>query len=239
MKRAVLLTLIGIASLLSVIPSNAQQLSYSDAAQAYNRLLIERGNGTFQRISTYKVQGTQFLFGEKHQGNMFAAGETAYNIRLSYNTYNQELEFNSSANPTQPLVKSAKEVDSFVIKPNADLGIAENLKFVNGRHLKASDNSFYQVVYAGSKFSLYKKYKSTLGIVTTNYIDADLRQFNLEYEYFYFDEATKELKKLKLNNSFVKKEFKQVSDIETILERDPLGGNPEVALKEIFIFLNQ
>ncbi|MCW3074437.1 MAG: hypothetical protein JWP69_1506 [Flaviaesturariibacter sp.] len=233
MKYRVLLLL-----LLLNATSYSQQLSYSDAAQAYNRILLEKGNGTYQRVSTYRVRGTQYLFGEKHQANMFAKGETAYNIKISYNTFNQEVEFYSTSNPNKALIKDAKEVDSFVIKPNANLGLTENLVFVNGQGLGASNNAFYQKVYAGEKFSLYKKYKSELGIVTTSYIDADLRQFDLSYEYFYFNHATKELKKIKPNNSTVKKEFKQVPNIETILENNSLTANPEVALKLIFTSLN-
>lgn len=218
---------------------HAQQLSYSDAAQAYNRILLEKGNGTFQRISAYKVRGTQYLFGEKHPGDMFATGETAYNIRVSYNTYNQELEFYSSANPDKPLIKDPKEIDSFTIKPNANLGITEPLLFVNGKYLGASNNALYQTIYHGSKFSLYKKYKSTLGIVTTSYIDADLRQFDLEFAFYYYNHSTKENKKIKLNANTVKKEFKQVIGIDEILENSSLAVDPEVALRQIFTILNQ
>ena len=215
-----------------------QQLSYSDAAQAYNRILLENGNGTFQRVNTYRVRGTQYLFGEKHAADLYAKGETGTGIKISYNTYNQEVEFYGPSNPNKPLVKSAEEIDSFRIKANPAINLAAPISFVNGRFLSAPAGQFYQQVHMGAKYSLYKKYKSVLGIVTTNYIDSDVRQFDLEYEYFYLDHERKELKKIKLNHAAVKKEFKTVPGIDSILENYPLTVNPEVALGLIFQSLN-
>lgn len=133
----------------------AQQLSYSDAAQAYNRLLIEKNNGIYIRIGNYKVVGTPYLFGEKNKGDLFAKGETGYNILINYNTYNQEVEFYSS-NLTKPLIKEPQQVDSFILKQNAGSVIEENLKFISGEVLGIDDDSFYQLMYAGPKFNLYK-----------------------------------------------------------------------------------
>jgi hypothetical protein len=223
---------------LSASEGYSQQLSYFDAAQAYNRILLENGSGTYQRINAYRVRGTQYLFGEKHNADLYAKGETGTGIKLSYNTYNQEIEFYGPSNPNKALIKSAEEIDSFRIKANAALNLAAPITFVNGKYLSASANQFYQQVHIGNKYSLYKKYKSVLGIVTTNYIDADVRQFDLEYEYHYFDHERKELKKLKLNQAAVKKEFKSVAGIDGILENYPLAVNPEVALGLIFQSLN-
>src|SRR6476620_5133095 len=112
--------------------TSAQQLAYFDAAQAYNRLLIEKHSGAYQRIDNFKVIGTSYFLGEKHRADLFARGETAYNISVSYNTYNQEVEFYSSANPNQPLLKEAKLVDSFELKQDVANSVPENIKFVNG-----------------------------------------------------------------------------------------------------------
>jgi hypothetical protein len=224
--------------LLLKVNSYSQQLAYFDAAQAYNRLLIEKNSGSYQRIDNYKVIGTSYFLGEKRRADLFAKGETAYNIYISYNTYNQEVEFYSSANPNQPLVKEAKLIDSFEIKQDLTNSVPENIKFVNGSFIGGDLNSFYRLLHAGSRFSLYKKYKSTLGIVTTNYIQSELRQFDLNSEYYYYNQQTMRLEKLKSNLGAVKKEFKTVKDVSTVASQEEFTSNPDSALKTIFAFLN-
>ncbi|MDZ4810298.1 MAG: hypothetical protein SGI96_18825, partial [Bacteroidota bacterium] len=99
----------------------------------HNRLVREKtGDGVYKMIGPFKVVGTSYLFGEKNNGNLFSNAAKAYNIFLSYNTYNQELEFYSVSNPDKPLVKEPGEVDSFIILPSTDLGIINPLKFVYG-----------------------------------------------------------------------------------------------------------
>lgn len=89
------------------------QSGYMDNALNYNRLIRERtGDGVYKVIGNFRVVGTSYLFGEKNKGNLFSTEAKAYNIYLSYNTYNQEVEFYSSANPDKPLVKEPGTVDS-------------------------------------------------------------------------------------------------------------------------------
>ncbi|MEO7984170.1 MAG: hypothetical protein ABI688_08815, partial [Bacteroidota bacterium] len=91
--------------LAAVVPSIAQAGSsnYIDNALKYNRLLKEQsGEGVYKLIGAYKVVGTSYLFGEKTKGDLFTPEAKAYNIFLSYNTYNQEVEFYSSSNPDKP-----------------------------------------------------------------------------------------------------------------------------------------
>lgn len=235
MKNKVLLTVV---SVLFAGTLYSQQASYFDAAQAYNRLLIEKSNGSYIQIGNYKVIGTPYLYGEKNGGDLFAKGETAYNIYLSYNSYNQTIEFYSSSNPEKSLVKESYDVDSFVLKQNSNSGITQRIKFFNGTSLGAKDKGFYQLMYNGDKFTLYKKYKSVLAIVSTNYIQTELRQFDLNYDYYYFNSETKQLKKLKMTNNALRKEFIPLKDISHILSENNLAANPDLTLNAIFVFLN-
>ncbi|GAA4319774.1 hypothetical protein [Flaviaesturariibacter amylovorans] len=233
-------SILALFTVLAAAPAYAQQMSYSDAAQAYNRILLEKGDGTYQRISAYKVVGTQYLFGERHTGDLYSPGEMALNIRVSYNTYNQQVEFYTKENPTKPLVKDAKDVDSFRLRPDPAIGLPDQqLVFVSGKALGTSGNTLYQRVSAGPKYSLFKKYKSTLGIVTTSYVDADLRQFNLEFEFYYFDHAKNQFKKLKPNQSSVEKEFPQLTSPGQLFIDYPIAANPELTLKQVFLALNK
>ena len=213
---------------------------YHDPALSRNKLLREQqAEGVYKLIATYKVIGSPYLFGEKINGNLSSPAEQAQNIDLSYNTFNQEIEFYSTSNRSNALIKSPGEVDSFTLKENASLGISKDLKFVFGKHAGTDEKSYFQVIAAGPKFSLYKRYKSDLGYVSTNYVQSELRQFDLLYDYFYFNSATKTFKKIKFNLKDIVKEFKSVKDVSALADKDAFYTNPEGVAKNIFDSLNQ
>ena len=223
-----------------MVSSAPDSRGWTDPALNHNKLIQQQtGDGVYKLIGSYKVVGTQFLFGEHHKGDLFSTQAKAYNIFISYNTYNQEVEFYSTSNPDKPLVKEPGEVDSFVIQQNIELGIANNLKFIYGTHLGTDDKYFFQEVYAGNRFSLYKRYKSDLGYVSTNYVQSELRQFDLTFEYYYTDTKKKGIKKLKPNASSVIKEFKETKDLSGVVNSDAFDVNREEALQKAFEYLNK
>ncbi len=210
-----------------------------DPAMRHNRLLQERtGDGVYHQIGPYKVTGTPFLFGGKNKGNLFSAQAKAFNIYLSYNTYNQELEFYSTSNPDKPLMKEPGDVDSFMIHVDAELGITTPLKFVYGLHIGNKEKTYFLELYAGNKFSIYKKYKADLGYVSTNYIQPDLRQFDLHLEYFYIG-GEKKMKKIKANAYTMIKEFKSVMDLTGIVTDDAFVLSADETFKKAFEHLNK
>jgi hypothetical protein len=213
--------------------------AWTDPALSHNALLRERlGEGSYTLIGTFKVKGTPFLFGQRHNADLFSSTENASNIDISYNTYTQEVEFYSTANPTSPLVKEPGQLDSFTIKANIESNITTDLKFVYGSVLGSKDKAYFQVVEAGSNYTLYKSYRSELGLDESNYSQPELRQFDLNYEYYYYNHSTKTLKKLKKNPNAIQKEFKSVKDLTTVLTPEEFTINHEVALKKAFIQLN-
>jgi len=199
------------------------------------------GEGVYKLVGAYKVVGTSYLFGEKTKGNIFTPDVKAYNIYLSYNTYNQEVEFYSSSNPDKPLIKEPGTVDSFFINPNAEMGIQQPIKFVYGANLGSSDKAFFKEIYSGKRFSVYKQYHSDLGYVSSNYVQSELRQFDLIYDYYYTESEKKEkgARKLKANVSNIIKEFKEVKDISGALTNAAFTFDQEEALRTAFIYLNQ
>jgi len=215
----------------------AQANSYSDAAQMYNRLLLEKGNSVVQ-IGNYKVKGTPYLYGGKQKGELFVKGQNEAIVHISYNTYEQIVEYSFSASNEEQLYKPKGTVDSFKIFKNDDLQIGTDLLFISGKNIFATDNDFYQKVFFGTRFSLFKRYKSDLGIVTTNYVQSDLRQFDLSFDYFYLDTTTKKLKRLKTNPTFLKKEFKDHKEIYSITDNSNFSYDVEKGLIEIFAKLN-
>lgn len=216
------------------------QSGYMDNALNYSRLIqTKTEDGVYKQIGVFKVIGTSYLFGERNKGDLFSPDTKAYNISLSYNTYNQEMEFYSTSNPDKPLVKEIGTVDSFLLKENAEHFITRPLKFVYGPLLGSSEKTYFLEIYAGPRFSVYKRYKCDLGYVSTNYIQSELRQFDLLYEYHYADSAKSGLKKLKANVSNIISEFKKVKDISPVLTVNEFSVDQEAALRKAFEYLNQ
>lgn len=216
----------------------SQQAAFFDAAQAYNKLVLEKTNNTYTVIDNYKVIGTPYLYGEKHEGAIYGSDQAGKGILLSYNTYSQEIEFYQQAKQPRPLVKDVSDVDSFVIYQNYAIGLAQPIKFVNGGLIGANEKGFFQPIVEGPKFSLYKRYQSTLGIVSTNYIQSELRQFDLGYDYYYWNAATKEFKKFKTTHYHVRRELKPYFDISQLFDGPSFSANPDEAMTRIFLALN-
>lgn len=213
--------------------------AWTDPALNHNKLLQANQDGGYKLIGTYKVVGSSYLFGEHHKADMFATEAKAYNIFISYNTYNQEVEFYSTSNPDKALVKEPGTVDSFIIQQNVELGITTALKFIYGSVLGEKEKSYFQEIYKGTKYSLYKRYKSDLGYASGNYLQSDLRQFDLVYDYFYSASEKIGLKKLKTSFSSITKEFKDKKDISSVFTDEEFTANQEAALRKAFEYLNQ
>lgn len=215
------------------------QSGYMDNALNYSQLLKNKTDeGTYKLIGTFKVQGTSYLYGEKNKGDLFSPEAKAYNIYLSFNTYSQEVEFYSTSNPDKPLIKEPSSVDSFIIHSDVSKGFSNPLKFIYGSHLGSSENEYYLEMYKGEKYSIYKRYKSELGYVSTNYIQSELRQFDLTYDYFYSTDQKAGLNKLKTNASSIIKEFKKIKDISPVFNYNDFTKNHDEALIKAFIYLN-
>lgn len=223
----------------SMVTTAPDSRGWTDPALNHNRLLQQQtGDGVYKIIGVYKVMGSPYFFGQRNKGDMFSNETKAYNIFLSYNTYNQELEFYSVSNPDKPLIKEPGDIDSFIIQRNVEFGIANPMKFVYGSLLGSSEKCYYQELYAGKKLSIYKKYKSELGYVSTNYVQSELRQFDLQFEYYYTDTEKKGAKKIKANSGNVIKEFKSVKDLSGIATNEAFAASPDDAFKTIFEYLN-
>jgi len=222
-----------------ITDSFSQQASYFDPAQMYNRLVIEKGNGTYQQIKNFRVTGTSFLYGEKNKGSMYASNESGNNILLTYDTYSQNVDFYPSSGTGPALTKEPGTLDSFVINKKPEAMLENDIKFVYGSIVGSKDKAYFQVVSKGKKVSLYKKYNAELGMVTTNYIQSELRQFNILVEYFYADSTGKIVKKLKISPKTLVKEFVLIKDLSAIINDDDLTANRENELIRLFEEMNR
>ena len=98
---------------------------------------------------------------------------------------------------------------------------------------------FYLPVVEGQRYLLYKTYQSQLSYVSTNYIQSELRQYDLNYEYYYTDKLKPGLKKLKTSAGAIKKEFKDTEGIIAIVNDNAYSHELETSLIRIFEILNK
>ena len=183
--------------------------------------------------------GSPYLFGVRRNADLFTPKEKAYLIDINYNAYNQEVEFYSTSNPTQPLVKEPGEVDSFIMKQNPDVGLLQDIRFVYGSIIGSNEKAYFQVVQQGTKYALYKRYKSELGYPSSHYSQPELRQFDLTSDYFLHDIKANKLKKLKMNLPAITKEFKSIKDVSAIADKERFSKKPEDETKKLIDYLNQ
>ena len=81
-----------------------------------------------------------------------------------------------------------------------------------------------------------KKYKSELNYVSENYIQSELREFEMQSEYYYKSADEKGLKKIKPNAYSVAKEFKNVTDLSKVVTADDFSVNQEAAFIKAFSY---
>ncbi len=217
-----------------------QALSYTDPAAGYLKIMLEKGSqGTYQQIGNFKVIGTCYLFGERLNGSAYSDKEKSENVGLSYNMYKQQVDIYPNQS-NFAIVKPAEEVDSFVVFKSASQYIKEDLCFYSSKLLDDQlPDCFLLLVQNGPRYKLYKSYKATLDYVSTNYIQSELRQFSIDYTYYYYDAKNKALKKIKLSKKKIVDEFASLMDVSEILDHQSISTNPEQALKAIIEQLNK
>jgi hypothetical protein len=199
----------------------AQAGSYTDPVQAYNRLVIEKNSNSnkYYQVGNFKVVGTPYLFGEDQAGDVFSSTGSIPRVNVRYNIFTQEVEtsakYGGSANTVSIDIAN---VDSFILIANENH--VADLKFVNRKLFNSKPRGFLQEVYKGKEYSLYKSYNSVLEIVTNNYIQSELRQFAVNYSFYYNKKGSSDIILLKNNDSFLKKEFAFKTDISSFLSEN-------------------
>jgi hypothetical protein len=207
-----------------------------DAAVGYSAWALENNENSFKRVGAYKVKGTPYLFGGAYNGDVYAKGQVGKKVIIGFDTYQQQLEIYLGAK--DPIVKHLNEVDSFTLRADSNSYFKEDMFFVNAQQFDTTRNIFLLEVYKGKRFSLYKYYYSKLGIVSENYVQSELRQFDLNFEFYYHDNQEKKLIKLKLAPKFLRNEFDKYVNVGSLLDLEGLNRNPQFELLKIFMHLN-
>ena len=193
----------------------------------------------YYQIQGYRVKGNPYYKPEFILGDMYSVVETAKNIYLRFDVYYQNVEFISSANKDQILVKEPAELDSFLIYKKENKIIKEDIRFVYATIIGAPGNYYYSCVFKGEKYSVYKRYVAELVAPIDKTGRPDTREFEIQAEYWYVTESTKEFKKLNSTVAAVKKEFKDIKDLSEILKAGNMFKNVDAAMVKVFTYLNE
>ncbi len=221
--------------LITSLQGFTQALSYTDPAQGYLKLLLDKNNeGSYQQVGNFRVIGSAYLYGERIMGSAFATNEKSENVNLSYNLYKQQIDVYPNAS-NYAILKSASEIDSFILFKSESQYQKEDLRFYSSKLFKTDKkNIFLLSVYNGNLYSLYKSYTASLDFVSTNYIQSDLRQFSIDYNYYYCNNKNKQLIKIKLTKKKIVEEFKDIIDATPFLYDQNFNSNAEQSLKFMF-----
>jgi hypothetical protein len=202
-----------------------------DAAQLINNILIEKN--TFYQVGDFKVLGSPYLFGEDQAGTVYSGSAGVYNINVRYNVYTGFLE-TTMQKDKGPVSIDLENIDSFSLTASKEH--LSDLKFINRNLFNPGKKGYLLVLRSGKNYSLYKLYRSNL--VSPITLRSDWRQFELAYDFYYYNAASQKFKLLHPAASYLKKEFGNRLDIESFVKQNSaLSAEPLLTL--LFSKLNQ
>jgi hypothetical protein len=215
----------------------AQQQSYFDPAIAYTKLLLDRTgeDGGQQRVGNFKVNGTALFYGTALEGMAYVNGQTVSKSKIKYDTYSQEIEFVASVNDKQMTFKN-ENIDSFYVQRKNTSGTLEKFMFYSGKYYNQKSKAFFMKLCSTKNYTLLKEYQTGLAIVSTNYIDTDLRQFDLKANYYYVENtiADKKTTSIKLNKVWLKKKLPNYDMAINLAESFDIYEKPDDFLSLLF-----
>lgn len=191
------------------------------------------------QIEGYRVKGDPYYRPEFVLGDMYSAVETAKNVYIRFDVYYQNVEFISSANKDQILVKEPADLDSFLIYKKEDKLIKEDIRMVYAPIIGAPGKCYYGCLYKGSKYSVYKRFTAELVTPIDRTGRPDDRVFERQTEYWYVTESKKEFKKVTGTVAGVKKEFKDIKDVSEVVKAGNMFKNADAAMVKVFAYLNE
>jgi hypothetical protein len=221
--------------LIAFLIASANQL-FAQTDMAYNPLLALNFSGndqgqTHRQIGNYKIKGSSYLFDNVFQVTVYHNNQIFSGKKATYDTYYQKVENADEAGNITAFELS--DADSFkIVYTDAENGNSYNKAFIHSSIAAPSFNKpvFLEKLATGSKFSLYKLYTSTLEDYVSSIVQTTgYKQFKQKTEYYYVSPETKELTKLKLTESDLKKALGKISPINALFE-DSFYNEPESAV---------
>jgi len=203
----------------SAFVANAQaSLTFLNGStmQSANRM-----NEEFVNVGAFKVKGNSYVLKGANRADIYTPLGTGTNIPLVYDANTQQISVLQDDHSKVVDIKP-EQLDSFTVKLASDdiAIVSAPAFFINASRYEPSKKFYLQRLTNGSKFNLYKLYKTELRPAALDVAQTSLREFEITPEYYYMDmSARKEFVRIK-KASGLKKDFKDNAAALQTLEAD-------------------
>ena len=186
--------------------------------------LSDMFNKQLKKYSVTEVKGSPFLYKENNtKGSVVFNGTTIPVSGLNYNTYSDEVGYKTGKDSIYVIDK--RQVSSFKI--NNDCFVKK-------------DDEFYQALFQGDKFSLYKKYKAIVIEGAFNPIDATRAPSRLQITDEYYIDSAGTLEKFTPSKKSLQQIFgDRASEIKSYIKKNHLSLKKDEDLIKIFEYYHQ
>lgn len=171
-----------------------------DPVGNFNKHVIEKWTHDYIRVSQYRVKGSPYLLGESFSGDItMKTGVVTVDKKILYDIYDQKV----GVDLDKKFVAPDGEVSGFFIQLPEAIG-GEKLNFINASNLpKVNLKGYLNVLADGPKFAFLRQYKIRLVADPAEMYSKDIKLFEQYYDYYIYNRATAELKKIKLKDKDV------------------------------------
>ena len=199
-------------------------ISQTNTVGEFNRFIAQNWTGDYIRIGQYKVKGTPYLLGESFPGTLTYKGGSKSDTKILYDLYNQR----AGADVKNSILESEQAVDEFSISLPAKFG-GNTLLFKSAESYgNASLKSYFNVLEDGSMTSLLKVFKIKLISDPSNMMDKEQKVFEQYYEYYLYNNSTKELGKIKLKEKDIVKQLGDEEFVKSFITKGSLDVSNEI-----------
>lgn len=198
--------------------------SQTNTVGEFNRFIAQNWTGDYIRIGQYKVKGTPYLLGESFPGTLTYKGGAKSDTKILYDLYNQR----AGADVRNSILDSEQPVEEFSISLPAKFGGNTLLFKSTESYGNGSLKNFFNVLVEGSKTSFLKVFKIKLIADPSNMMDKEQKVFEQYYEYYLYNNSTRELSKIKLKEKDIAKQLGDEEFVKTFISKGNLDVSNEM-----------
>lgn len=201
-----------------------QTYAQMDPIINYNTQMAENWAGEYIRIGPYKVKGSLFLFGESLKGNLtYAGGKQVSDANILYDLYNQR----AGLDVKKDIFEADLPLQEFVVEVPEKYGQNNKLLFRNAAAYGDKIKGYFNVLDDGDKLVFLKLFKTKLLPDPTNTMDKETKLAEQYSEYYMYDKATLELRKVKLKEKDILKSMGDDKQVAAYLSKKKLDLSKE------------
>lgn len=190
----------------------------------FNKFIAQNWAGEYIRIGQYKVKGSPYLLGESFPGTLTYKGGAKSDTKILYDLYNQR----AGADVKNSILQSDQVVEEFSISLPAKFGGNTLLFKSTEAYGNGSLKNYFNVLVEGSKTSFLKVFKIKLISDPSNMMDKEQKVFEQYYEYYLYNNSTKELSKIKLKEKDIAKQLGDEEFVKNFIAKGSLDVSNEV-----------